>query len=148
MRSPDDAAGMFDILTYTKGAAVLRMLEQYLGDERFRDGIRALPGRSTGSATPRPTTCGTRSRRATGEPVRRIMDGWIWQGGLPAGLGVGCGTARSSSAQRRFLLSGEDDDTVWDVPLLVRTARGPDRARPDRAEAACSIPGPDEGRSS
>ena len=38
--SPDDADGMFDVLTYEKGGALLRMLEQYLGAERFRDGIR------------------------------------------------------------------------------------------------------------
>ena len=31
---------MFDVLTYQKGAAVLRMLEQYLGPEPFREGIR------------------------------------------------------------------------------------------------------------
>ena len=31
---------MFDVLTYEKGAAVLRMLEQYLGAEEFRNGIR------------------------------------------------------------------------------------------------------------
>src|SRR6266480_1111907 len=29
--SPDDTAGMFDVLTYQKGGAILRMLEQYLG---------------------------------------------------------------------------------------------------------------------
>ena len=38
--SPDDASGMFDTLTYTKGGACLRMLEQWLGPEVFRDGIR------------------------------------------------------------------------------------------------------------
>ncbi|HYN98045.1 MAG TPA: M1 family metallopeptidase, partial [Actinomycetota bacterium] len=38
--SPKDADGMFDILTYEKGAAVLRMLEQYLGEDAFRDGVR------------------------------------------------------------------------------------------------------------
>ena len=31
---------MFDVLTYEKGASVLRMLEQYLGPERFRAGVR------------------------------------------------------------------------------------------------------------
>ena len=35
-----DAEAMFDILTYEKGCSVVRMLEQYLGPERFRDGIR------------------------------------------------------------------------------------------------------------
>ena len=38
--SPDDTRGMFDILTYEKGGSVLRMLEQYLGEETYRDGIR------------------------------------------------------------------------------------------------------------
>ena len=38
--SPADAEGMFDILTYEKGAAVLRMIEQYLGEEAFRSGVR------------------------------------------------------------------------------------------------------------
>ena len=40
VRSPADAEGMFDLLTYEKGAAVVRMLEQYLGEDRFREGIR------------------------------------------------------------------------------------------------------------
>ena len=31
--SPADAEGMFDVLTYEKGAAVVRMLEQYLGED-------------------------------------------------------------------------------------------------------------------
>ena len=38
--SPADAEGMFDVLTYEKGASVLRMLEQYLGAERFRHSMR------------------------------------------------------------------------------------------------------------
>ena len=37
---PEEAQGMFDVLTYQKGAGVLRMLERYLGAERFRDGVR------------------------------------------------------------------------------------------------------------
>jgi len=40
VESPDDASGMFDTLTYTKGGAVLRMIEQWLGADVFRDGIR------------------------------------------------------------------------------------------------------------
>ena len=41
VHSPDDANGMFDTLTYLKGGAILRMLEQYLGRRR---------GSATGSA--------------------------------------------------------------------------------------------------
>ncbi|MDQ3738915.1 MAG: M1 family metallopeptidase, partial [Actinomycetota bacterium] len=37
--SPADCDGMFDVLTYQKGGALLRMLEQYLGADRFRRGV-------------------------------------------------------------------------------------------------------------
>src|SRR4029450_5205824 len=50
---PGQADGMFDVLTYEKGASVLRMLEQYLGADAFRDGIRVyLKRHQYGNAEP------------------------------------------------------------------------------------------------
>ena len=43
-----------------------------------------VPRGSTRTATPRRTTCGTPSEEETGEPVRRVMDAWIFQPGYPA----------------------------------------------------------------
>src|ERR1700687_518828 len=40
VEAPKDADAMFDVLTYEKGASVLRMLEQYIGPEVFRAGVR------------------------------------------------------------------------------------------------------------
>src|SRR5262249_50032851 len=40
VQAPSDAEAMFDVLTYEKGASVLRMLERYLGEEVFRRGVR------------------------------------------------------------------------------------------------------------
>ena len=80
--SPADAEGMIDILTYEKGAAVVRMLEQYLGADEFRDGIRAyLSANAYGNTET--TDLWDAIEEATGEPVRRIMDSWIFQGGFP-----------------------------------------------------------------
>ena len=42
VRAPKDAEAMFDVLTYEKGASVLRMLEQHIGPTVFRDGVRRL----------------------------------------------------------------------------------------------------------
>ena len=39
VEAPEDCDGMFDVLTYQKGGSLLRMLEQYLGAEEFRQGI-------------------------------------------------------------------------------------------------------------
>ena len=76
--SPDDAEGMFDVLTYEKGAAVVRMLEQYLGEERFRDGIRRYLDTHQYANT-ETTDLWDAIEAATGEPTRRIMDTWIFR---------------------------------------------------------------------
>jgi puromycin-sensitive aminopeptidase len=117
--SPDDAAGMFDTLTYTKGAAVLRMLERYLGGDRFREGIRRyLADHRFGNTETHDLWEAIEA--ATGEPVRRIMDGWIWQGGYPM-LSAELDDGLVRLSQHRFLLSGDGGEGAWDVPLLVRS---------------------------
>ncbi len=82
VHSPDDANGMFDTLTYLKGGAILRMLEQYLGPDRFRDGIRRYL-REHEHGNTETHDLWDALEEETGEPVRRIMDTWIWQGGYP-----------------------------------------------------------------
>ncbi len=118
VESPDDAADMFDVLTYTKGAAVLRMLEQYLGPERFRDGIRYYLKRHALGNTETHDLWDA-IEEATGEPVRRIMDGWILRGGYPL-LSAEAADGHVKIGQRRFSFTQPDDGTRWDVPLLVR----------------------------
>ncbi|MGZ5214062.1 MAG: M1 family metallopeptidase, partial [Actinomycetota bacterium] len=128
VHSPDDANGMFDTLTYLKGGAILRMLEQYLGADRFREGIRRyLRKHAYGNAETHDLWDALEEE--TGEPVRRIMDTWIWQGGYPL-ISVTIaddGTLRFS--QRRYSPSRPDDDTQWAVPLLVRQAAPDGRGR-------------------
>ncbi len=62
VHAPSDCEGMFDVLTYQKGGALLRMLQQYLGEERFRQGVNNYLRTALPTATPRPATCGTASR--------------------------------------------------------------------------------------
>ena len=83
VESPDEASGMFDTLTYTKGGAVLRMIEQWLGPERFRDGIRRyLATHAYGNTETHHLWDALEEQ--SGQPVRRIMDAWIFQPGYPA----------------------------------------------------------------
>jgi puromycin-sensitive aminopeptidase len=124
--SPEDAEGMFDVLTYQKGASVLRMLEQYLGTDRFRAGIRLyLSARAYGNAET--TDLWDAIEDATGDPVRRIMDSWIFQGGYPL-IGVAADGDEVTLTQRRFRFSaseeatkGDDADPAsWSVPIVVQ----------------------------
>jgi puromycin-sensitive aminopeptidase len=126
VRSPEDASGMFDVLTYIKGASVLRMLERYLGAERFREGIRHYL-RTHAYGNTETSDLWDALEETTGEPVRKVMDTWIWQGGYPL-LEAGVTDGELVLAQRRFRLDGAEDPTVWYVPLLVR--HGAEQAAP------------------
>ncbi|HUF32158.1 MAG TPA: M1 family metallopeptidase [Acidimicrobiales bacterium] len=118
VHSPEDAEGMFDVLTYQKGASVLRMLEQYLGTDGFRAGIRRyLKANQFGNAET--TDLWDAIEDATGEPVRRIMDSWIFQGGYPL-VSASVDGDLLTLEQRRFrFLPDAEESTTWSVPALV-----------------------------
>ena len=51
VNTPDDLGNVFDPITYEKGAAVLSMFENAIGEERFRNGVRRyLSEHANGSA--------------------------------------------------------------------------------------------------
>ncbi|MEA3076359.1 MAG: tricorn protease interacting factor [Actinomycetota bacterium] len=122
VHAPEEAEGMFDVLTYQKGASVVRMLEQYLGAERFREGIR-LYMRKHAYGNTETTDLWDAIEEATGEPVRSTMDSWIFQGGYPV-ISVDAGDDGLELTQRRFryLPTPDDADARWQVPVLIRAS--------------------------
>jgi puromycin-sensitive aminopeptidase len=121
--SPEDARAMFDVLTYEKGASVLRMLEQYLGAERFRKGIAAYL-RKHQYANAETGDLWDALELASGEPVRKLMDSWIFQPGFPmVDAALGADGRSLVVRQRRFFYlpeSAAGQDQVWHVPVMVR----------------------------
>jgi len=94
---------LFDPLTYEKGAAVLRMIEQFLGETAFRDGIRRyIAAHQHGNATAAALWAALEA--ASGQPVGAIARDWFAQPGYPVvTLTPVAGTARTIQiAQRRF----------------------------------------------
>lgn len=116
--SPADAEGMFDLLTYEKGAAVVRMLEQWLGEETFRDGIRHYLAKHEFGNTETHDLWDALEHIA-GRPVTAAMETWIFQGGYPV-IDVG----DTQIHQRRFTYSGEGEPSTWSVPVQLRTRAG------------------------
>ena len=116
--SPEDAEGMFDLLTYEKGAAVVRMLEQWLGEEPFRDGIRHyLTTHAYGNTETHHLWDAL--ELISGRPVTASMETWIFQGGYPViEIDNGC------LHQRRFTYTGQGKAQTWSVPVQMRTANG------------------------
>jgi len=119
--SPDEANAMFDVLTYQKGSSVLRMLEQYLGEEAFRTGVTMYLKRHAYGNTDTPDLWEA-LEQASGEPVGEIMDTWILQGGYPR-LSVERDGDNFRLNQEHFRLIGEGEG-LWQVPVLYSSSDG------------------------
>ena len=122
---PDEVQDMFDVITYDKGAAVLRMIERYLGEENFRRGLHFYLDKHRFSNTDT-TDLWDALEVASGQPVRTTMGTWVDQAGHP--LVSAQLTANGNGleiSQRRFLLDGStDNEQRWVVPVSVRYATG------------------------
>src|ERR1017187_806700 len=120
--SPDECAGMFDILTYIKGCAVLRLLEQYLGETTFRDGIRIYLNRHAYANTVTADLWAA-LETASGQPVGAIMDTWILQGGYPL-LSVEGSPIRQEPFAYAPATGESNIGSNWRVPVLTRSLEG------------------------
>jgi len=130
--SPEEADGMFDVLTYQKGGSVLRMLERYLGAETFREGIRRY---LTTHAYANTVTADLWNalEQSSGEPVRAMMDSWILQGGHPIVSVDGDELHQSPfSYGPAEPGAGSSIGTTWQVPVLVRRLETPATGDPYR----------------
>jgi puromycin-sensitive aminopeptidase len=118
--SPEECRAMFDILTYEKGAAVLRMLEQYLSPEVFRDGIR-LYLKQHQFANTETGDLWDALEQASKEPARKLMDSWIFQPGFPIiDVAIAPGGSAIKLSQRRFYYLREESSQLWHVPIMIR----------------------------
>ena len=119
------AGDAFDEITYQKGQSFIRMLESYLGEEKFREGIRSYMARHKFGNT---TTADLWIALAevSGKPVREFAAGWTEQPGFPVVKidGAADGDALSLT-QERFTLNQKDAKPLtWKIPLLIGPASG------------------------
>ncbi|HTZ96873.1 MAG TPA: M1 family aminopeptidase [Terriglobales bacterium] len=115
-----------DAITYGKAAAVLRMLESYLGPETFRKGVQAyLKKYSEGNATS--ADFWTAQTETSKQPVDKIMPTWVDQAGAPL-LSVKTICAGKSQTlsfeQTRYFYDRakleQGNSELWQIPICIR----------------------------
>ena len=117
--SPDDTRGMFDVLTYEKGGSVLRMLEQYLGESVFRDGISTYLVKHSYANTVT-TDLWDALEATSGQPVRSLMNTWILQGGHPL-VTLEDGVVRQEPFAYGPARGESAIGSSWLIPVLTRS---------------------------
>ncbi|KAJ7667400.1 leucyl aminopeptidase [Mycena rosella] len=126
---------IFDGLSYSKAACVLRMLSDYVGEERFLKGVSLyLKNHLYGTSVTNDLWDGIAA--ATGQDIRRLMDNWVTKIGFPL-ITVTETSSGIHVRQDRFLNSGapdaEDNETIWNVPLGILTVDKNGQVHMDKA---------------
>lgn len=128
VKDPNEIGEIFDAISYSKGASIIRMLESFLGAEPFRNGLsRYLKRHQYGNATTEDLWQALAD--ASGKPVKEMMDTWTKQSGYPL-LSLEEEGRSFSLRQSRFSLEGpargERDPAQWSVPVGVLTPGQPE----------------------
>nr|KAJ3409232.1 Aminopeptidase 2 mitochondrial [Polyrhizophydium stewartii] len=120
---------IFDAISYSKGASVIRMLSSFLGTDVFAKGVRAYLKKFAFSNAKTVDLWAALSE-ASGHDVATIMSAWTLKTGHPVlsvvseSFDATKGELALTIRQGRFLSSGdltpeEDAETLWTVPLTV-----------------------------
>jgi aminopeptidase N len=144
IKDADQIDQVFDEITYEKGAAVLYMLEGFLGQDTFRDGIRKyLAGNELANATPE--NLWTALSATSGKNVSELMHSWVYLKGFPQ-VTVDSSKPITALSQKRFVfLTDSKDDkepnqvkdsketnatpklsSAWQIPLQIRSLSNKD----------------------
>ena len=125
------ATDAFDEITYNKGQAVLRMIESWLGEEIFREGIRDYL-RTHAYRNTTTADLWQALEKSSGKPVRAFAAGWTEQPGFPvvtlSALAKG-GSTTVQLEQERFTIHQKNPAPLsWQVPVIYGPAGAPHRA--------------------
>jgi aminopeptidase N/puromycin-sensitive aminopeptidase len=128
--TPAQILELFDGIAYGKAAAVLRMLESYLGEDTFRAGVNAyIQKHQYANATA--DDFWEAQAKTSRKPVDQIMPTFVKQAGVPI-VNVKSQCSGNSTTitldQRRYYYDREKfqapNDELWEVPLCMKASAG------------------------
>jgi aminopeptidase N/puromycin-sensitive aminopeptidase len=140
--TPDEINQMFDGIAYGKAGSVLQSVENYLGEETFRQGVHNyLAAHLYGNATAE-DFWGAQTANSH-KPVDKIMGSLVAQPGEPL-LSFGePANGKVAVSQKRFYLSPSlkaDPAQQWTLPVCFKTAQGQDCQVLTPADKALTVP--------
>jgi aminopeptidase N len=124
--TPDEINQMFDGIAYGKAGAVLGTVENYLGEETFRQGVHNyLEAHKYANATAE-DFWGAQTANSH-KPVDKIMESLVAQSGAPLVTFGPVENGKVAVSQRRFFASPSivpDPKQKWTLPICFKTAAG------------------------
>lgn len=121
---PEEIGEIFDAVSYSKGASVIRMLANHLGEENFRDGLRYYLKKHSYKNT-ETVHLWQAFEKVSKKPVAKIMHNWTSKPGYPViSVTEGKNKEELTFTQERFFMSPASkvkskDKTIWQIPVSV-----------------------------
>ena len=117
-----EANSAFDDITYKKGQSFIRMLESFLGEDVFRDGIRRyIAAHKYSNSTT--VDLWNALAEASGKPVGEIAASWTEQPGFPVVKVKRGDNGNVSLSQERFTVNFKNAPPLqWKIPLTYSVA--------------------------
>ena len=149
VRNADEASERFDAITYNKGQAVLRMIEAFLGETVFRDGVRIYLNRHR-EANATADDFWRALDESSGRDVTALANAWIHEPGHPllrcSVEQDGDGLAVTVRQERSFADPDvADTDQIWPVPMVIAygtaSGRREERVLLEGRETTVRLPG-------
>lgn len=122
---PDEIGALFDgAIVYAKGARLLRMLQQYVGDEAFRNGLRQYFMKHAYNNT-EADDLWVEIAEASGKDIVNMMNAWISESGYPVVSVTREGDKVTLKQQQFFIGKHHDSDKLWPIPLNASASSAP-----------------------
>jgi tricorn protease interacting factor F2/3 len=138
VRDPAEIEELFDEISYGKGASILRMIEAYIGPDKFQKGVaNYLQQFRFSNAAGRDFW--THLQQASGTEVNRIMQAWISQAGYPI-VTVSLSNGKLNLEQERFLLAGGIEKQTWPIPVTMTMDGKTQRFLFDKEKSEITLP--------
>ncbi len=119
VKEPEEISQIFDEISYGKGASILRMIESWMGEGAFRDGIRMYLSQFPYSNA-KGADLWKKLEQASGMPVSEVMQAWIKKPGYPV-VKVSIDDNKLHLSQERFFLKKTTlEGDVWPIPIVAQ----------------------------
>lgn len=134
IQSPGDIRTAFNGITYSKGSAVLAMIEKYMGEDAFRDGVRRFMKEHSHQTATSDDFFASMALFAADDSVLKSFKSFVNQPGAPL---VEAELLCQSNSQPELRLqqsrslplgSAADPDQIWSIPLCVSFGINGERA--------------------
>ena len=130
---------IFDAISYAKGCSLMRMCVAWIGYDKFRAGMRTYV-REFAYSNATTVDLWKHLSESSKMPVADVMETWTSKQGYPV-LHVSRNGGTLTVKQNRFLSSGTpDEETLWQIPIVIGTDKGTEAMLIKGAESEVSIP--------